>query len=316
MFTRIQHFFNTLKTNWSEDAAARGAAKMAAGAVLIVEGLFGVLRRGRRRSRKGGRNVGGILGGVVGIVMGIIFLNIGGFITPTPPDDAIETTGTVVDVVTSQSRDNGQMYSPVIEFQATDGQTYQFTQSGRSSSRPTEGSEVSVMYSESNPNNVHRTDGIIAYAPWAFTGAGIFIIVSSVISLAISIALIAFGVILFKQGRADRAAAGESQGFFSDLFSLVTQAREGGIDVDATAAGQQGGSQGFADALFGGGGRSDPMPAGAGHGLAGSGSAAPTAPAPAASGPGAGWYIDPDDSSLMRWWTGDDWGDQKKPRQT
>ncbi|MCC5977364.1 MAG: hypothetical protein JJU21_04840 [Salinarimonas sp.] len=30
MFQRIQHFFNPLSTNWTEDPGARGVAKMAA----------------------------------------------------------------------------------------------------------------------------------------------------------------------------------------------------------------------------------------------------------------------------------------------
>lgn len=42
---RIRHFLNTIQTSWSEDPAARGAAKMTAGAILVGEGLFGVARR-------------------------------------------------------------------------------------------------------------------------------------------------------------------------------------------------------------------------------------------------------------------------------
>lgn len=311
MFARLQHFFNTLRTNWSEDPAARGAAKMTAGVVLLVEGLFGVVRGGRRRVRRGGRSggrsIGGLVGGVLGIVMGVVFFNIGGFVAPSPPDDAIETTGTITNMVSSRNSDGQRMYSPVIEFEANDGRTHEFTPGMRSSSRPTIGAEVGVVYSEADPDNVHRTDGIEAWIPWAFKGAGIFIILSSLVSLAISIALIVFGIILFRQGRADRLSAGTSGGFFSDLFSLVGQARSQGIDVAATAAGQPGGSQGTSDLLFGGGGTAATAEA----------TASPQRQRTAAppSAPPPGWYADPDDKSLLRWWDGMHWGEHAKPRQ-
>lgn len=307
MIARLQHFLNTLRTSWSEDPAARGAAKMTAGAVLVVEGLFGVIRGAGRRTRKGGRSVGGIVGGILGIVMGIVFVTVGGFVTPTMPDDAIETTGTITDVAASRSSEGQQMFSPVIEFRANDGQTYEFTQGMRSSSRPTVGAEVTVVYSESNPENAHRTDGIGAWAPWAFRGAGIFIIVSSVVSLMISIALIVFGIILFNQGRADRRSVGASGGFFSDLVSLMSQARSGGIDVAATAAGRPDGSQGDADGLFGNRGEA------ATAGPAGPSQSHHPAPSPAA--PPAGWYVDPGDKSLMRWWDGMQWGEHSRPKE-
>ena len=164
------------------------------------------------------------------------------------------------------------------------------------------------MYSASNPADARRTDGMAGMAPWAFIGAGIFIILSSAVSLVISIALIAFGIILFRQGRADRAAAGESQGFFTDLFSLVTRARAGEIDPDATAAGQSGGAQGSGEHALAGLG---------GFGGFGGTDNAPSQPQPEApaSGPPAGWYIDPEDNSLMRWWDGQSWGSQKQPRE-
>lgn len=295
MFQRIQHFFNTLHTNWSDDPAARGAAKMAAGALLVVEGLFGVIRSSGRRSKNGKRQAGGIVGGVVGIVVGVVFIYVGGMVAPSMPEGSIETRGVITDIAERRGSDGDTMYSPVISFEAQDGRTHEFTQGMRSSSRPTIGAEVTVSYPPDSPQSARRTDGMAALFPRIFTGVGIFSILGGVISLIISITLIVFGVILFRQGRADRAEAGESDGFFADLFSLATKARTGELSAEQTAAGRKGASQGDVEA--------DPR----------GGTPAPTAQsAPAA--PSAGWYLDPDDDTLLRWWDGSDWTDLRKPR--
>ena len=74
MFHRIQHFFNATTTSRSEDPGARGAAKLSAGGMLVVEGIFGVVRR--RRDRNGNRQTGKILDGLFELV----FINIARFI--------------------------------------------------------------------------------------------------------------------------------------------------------------------------------------------------------------------------------------------
>ena len=299
MFQRIQHFFNTLHTNWSDDPAARGAAKMAAGALLVVEGLFGVVRSSRRRSRNGKRQVGGILGGVVGIVVGVVFIYVGGMVAPTMPEGSIDTTGVITDIAERRGSDGDTMYSPVITFETQDGQTHEFTQGMRSSSRPTIGDEVSVSYPPDNPQGARRTDGMAAMFPRVFTTVGVISIVGSVISLVISIALIVFGVMLFRQGRADRARAGVTNGFFADLFSLATRARTGELTAEQTAAGQKGASQGDI--------ATDPREGG-------SAPAPSEQPAPAPAAPPAEWYLDPDDETMLRWWDGTSWTDLRKPR--
>lgn len=300
MFQRIQHFFNTLHTSWSEDPAARGAAKMAAGALLVVEGLFGVVRSSGRSSRNGKRQAGGIVGGVLGIVVGVVFIYVGGMVAPTMPEGSVDTTGVITDIVERRGSDGDTMYSPVITFETQDGQTHEFTQGMRSSSRPTIGADVSVSYHPDNPRSARRTDGMAAMFPRIFTTVGVISIVGSVFSLIISIALIVFGVILFRQGRADRAAAGETGGFFADLFSLATKARAGELVAEQTAAGQKGAAQGDIAADPRGGTPEPAKPA------------EQAAPAPAA--PPAEWYLDPDDETMLRWWDGTSWTDLRKPR--
>lgn len=297
MFQRIQHFFNTLSTNWSDDPGARGAAKMAAGGVLAAEGVFGVVRS--RRGRNGNRSRGGILGGVFGIVFGLIFINLGGFIQAGAIEDAIETTGRVVAVerAGTSGENNTQMYRTRISY-VVDGETYEFSPRGRSSWRPNVGAEVDVAYSQSNPSNAQRIGGVYEWGPRAFAWAGWFVLITSVFSLLISIALIVFGIWLFQQGRADRRLSGEERSFFGDLFAIARDVRAGNVDISQTAAGMAGAAQGTGTA-----------PA-----TAPSGAQPPPAPAAASAAAPAGWMLDPDDSTMLRWWNGEQFTEQRRPR--
>ncbi len=241
---RIRHFLNTLQTNWSEDPASRGAAKMTAGAVLVAEGLFGIARRALSRGRgRGRRGRGGLLGGVIGLVIGIVFIVIGAAMAPDAPDDEVAVTGRIVEVETSRNNDGETRFSPIYSYQV-EGREYRLHSAMRSSVRPQIGSEVRIGYSAANPENARRTDGLESRVHWLFAGAGIILLAVSLVSLAISIALIVFGIMLFRSGRADRRAAGEPSGFISDLVSLASRAGRGEIDVEQTAAGRRGDSQG------------------------------------------------------------------------
>lgn len=235
MFDRLQHFFNTIKTNWSDDPAARGAAKMTAGAVLFAEGMFGTIRS------VGSKGSGGLIGGLVGIVAGGVFIVMSQWMTPGFEDQVL-TEGQIVDMREGYS-DGRVNYSPVYAFTAADRE-YEFTSSISSSSRPVLGERVQIAYSVSDPRNAYRADGIDGNFHNIFFGAGVLIVVLSVLSVLISIALIAFGIWLFLQGRNDRRSAGATQGFFTDLFSLASKARQGEVKIEETAAGIAGASQG------------------------------------------------------------------------
>lgn len=290
MFQRIQHFFNIIATSWSEDPGARGAAKMAAGGVLVAEGVFGVVRR--RRDRDGNRQTGGLLGGVFGVVFGLVFINIAGLIQETGIGDAVETTGEIIasERAGTSGENNQQMYRARIAYEV-DGQRYEITSRGRSSWEPTVGAEVDVVYSPANPRNAQQVGGMLDWGTSAFTWVGWFVLVTSVFSLLISIGLIVFGIWLFQQGRADRRLSDEGRGFFGDLVSIAKDVRAGNLDISQTAAGAAGSDQG---AGLGG------MPA-------------PTSPS---SAPPPGWMIDPQDKDMERWWDGQLFTEQRRPRDT
>lgn len=299
---RIRHFFNTLGTNWSNDPAARGAAKMTAGAVLVAEGLFGVARRAASRGKN---NAGGVVGAFMGMVFGLVFAGAGWMIAPSPFEDELRTTGEIVGADSSRG-DDGTMYAAVYAFEVN-GREYRFNSPVRSSSRPTIGQSVEIAYSESNPENARRLGGIDGNFHWIFIGTGLFVMLLSFFSLLVCLALIGFGVWLFMSGRADRKSVDASGSFFSDLFSLAKRANSGEIDVDRTAVGQSGNSQGDTDffstaaaAVAGAGGASMPD------------ASQRASDAPPPSAPPEGWYPDPDNNAQLRWWDGRQWTEHRR----
>jgi hypothetical protein len=285
---RIRHFFNTLQTNWSEDPAARGAAKMTAGAILVAEGLFGVTQQVTRR----GRSMGGLLGGFFGLILGLVFMGLGLWMSPSIPEDEIVVEGRIVDVETSRNDEGQSMYSPVYSY-VVDGNEYLFTAAVRSSSRPSIGKTVKIGYSESEPLNARSIGGIDGNFHWIFIGSGAFVTLLSFFGLLVSVVLIVFGIILFRGGRADRAAAGVKSGFFSDLMSLAQRSRIGELDIARTAVGQKGPSQGD-------------------HAMANEAGDRDGDPKSSSSGPLPGWYFDPDGSEQERWWDGTRWTEHRR----
>jgi hypothetical protein len=235
MFDRLKHLFNTLSTQWSTDPAARGAAKMAAGAILVVEGLFGTIRSG------GGRGSGGLVGGLVGVVVGVVFMGLGQWMTPGFEDGTL-VEGRIVDVREGFS-DGRASYSAVFAY-SVDGQEYQFTSSSSSGSRPVLGEIVQIVHSAAEPRNAYRADGIDGNMHRIFFGMGGIVAVLAFFSLIVSLGLLGIGIWLFRTGRAERRSAGVSQGFMADLLSLAGRARSGEIKIHETAAGIAGASQG------------------------------------------------------------------------
>lgn len=115
---RLNHLGNVLKTHWSEDPAIRGHAKMVGGAVLVAEGLLGLIRGTRKTGKRGKRKtrVGGLLGGSVLLVAGMVFLLGAITIWPQTWDDEVETEGVIVGYSVGRGNEGRPIYRPVYQF--------------------------------------------------------------------------------------------------------------------------------------------------------------------------------------------------------
>lgn len=218
MISKIKSVFDSLKTNWSSDPAARGAAKMAMGAAFLAEGIFGFVRG----SRQGGSNlVGALLLGLGAVV----FTSVGVYMSPDKYPDAVRVQGQISEIARVRDSDRKYAYSPLYSY-VVQGETYTLPSSITTSKRPDLGSPVDIVYSAAEPSNAYREDGMEGWFSWIFLGSGVFLALWAVVSLVISIAMIVVGFILFRDGRRERLAAGSSKGFIQDLISLVTTTRK------------------------------------------------------------------------------------------
>jgi hypothetical protein len=239
MITRIHHLRNTLQTNWTADPAARGAAKVAAGAVLVVEGLFGPARAARAWASGNPRSAGGLGAGLVGVAVGLLLLIVPGLLDDTPDGVLVEVPGVVSDVFETRDSDGERLYGAVYTYEA-EGRSHDIRSSSRSSTRPAIGSEVTIAYPEADPAAGRRVDGIEGRWPLILRGVGAVVLLFALVSLTISVVLIVVGVKLFRQGRRERTAAGASRGVVAELFELVRTTDRRMLDVAATAAGVPG----------------------------------------------------------------------------
>jgi hypothetical protein len=239
MITRLHHLRNTLQTNWAAEPSARGAAKVAAGAVLVVEGLFGPARAARAWASGNPRSVGGLGAGLVGVLVGLLLLIVPDMVDDTPDGAVVEVPGVVSDVLEARDPDGEQLYGAVYTYEA-EGRSYEIRSSSRSSTRPTIGTDVTIAYPEADPAAGRRVDGIEGRWPLILQGVGALVLLFALGSLTISVLLIVVGVKLFRQGRRERTAADASRGVVAELIELVRTTDRRTLDVAATAAGVPG----------------------------------------------------------------------------
>ncbi|RKN15686.1 DUF3592 domain-containing protein [Micromonospora musae] len=134
------------------------AARTAAGATLVADGLVGIdVPGGRRRT--------GIVGSLVVVAVGLLFVGLGwwwhGQHQPYP--DGTSATATVTRITTSRDSDGRTMYSRVLTFTASNNQPVEFTEPESSTNRPTIGSTATVSYRPQDPGSarvIPETDWI------------------------------------------------------------------------------------------------------------------------------------------------------------
>jgi hypothetical protein len=133
--------------------------------------------------------VGALFGGV-----GLIILIVGVVLTVSAVGfraDAESATGTVVEVVSDVDCDDGRcrdMYTPVVEFSTTDGETVQFAADYQTSTEPAIGSTVEVLYPPSDPDEA-RVDTFMGFwfGPVMFCGLGGVFTIAGTILLVVQV---------------------------------------------------------------------------------------------------------------------------------
>ncbi len=272
---RIGRVLGIWQTNWAANPAARGAAKMAAGAALMLEGSLGM--RARLRG-----NSGGLAAAFLLILFGVVFFSIGYFLRAERFDDEIVVQGTIIGSESHWSQDSKgrsqQMFTSIYGYKVN-GKDYSFPSSVSSSSADSPGTEVTLAYSASRPEKARRLDGFDGNFHLIFQGIGGFVVLIGFYQMMISFLLIGAGLALFYAGRQERSSSGTVNGFFKDLLSLV-YAEKAQREI-----------------LFGELSDDDD----------------PIGEPPATSMPPAGWMLDPENSGQMRWWDGAGWTDMYKP---
>lgn len=217
ILTKIKKLVGSLQTKWSEDLAARGAAKMALGAAFLVEGIFGVVQ--------GSRNTFSLFSSFILGVGAVAFTLVGIFTSPDPYPDEVRVQGQVSEILEGRDSDKNHYYKSVYSY-VVNGKAYSITSSISSSKRPTLGSPAKIVYSASEPRNAYREDGVDGWFSWVFIGCGVFLGIWATTSLLMSLMLVVGGIYLFRSGRKDRRSAGQESDFTKDLLSLVSEARK------------------------------------------------------------------------------------------
>jgi hypothetical protein len=119
-----------------------------------------------------------VLIGVIFLAVGAIQLGLGVFFlvrTRRFLRTAVDTTGTIVDLVESSGSEGGTAYSAVVEFGAADGRTIRWKES--MSSNPSvgrKGDQLPMKYDPADPNNARVAKATrMWFMPGLFGGLGL-----------------------------------------------------------------------------------------------------------------------------------------------
>lgn len=207
---------------------------MVLGALLIFEGVFGVVREvADGDSSKGS----GLFAAVVGIAVGISMIGFHDWLSPERAyQDPQPITGEIVDVRQTRS-DGDTMYKAVYGYEVQ-GQEYTTPSSVQQSMRPPVGKQVEMVYDRAYPHQANRAGGFEGNVDRIVFWIGVLILVPSIFSLIISLLLISFGVYLLLKGRRERRKVDpeDRPPFMSSLVNLWTDLSSGRRDTEAVLA--------------------------------------------------------------------------------
>ena len=225
-------FFSSLKqtaTNFLEQYKTKGpatyaAAQQAIGAILITDGFIGIDNPFGQKKRPG------IFGTIGGIVLGIIFMfiptvfgNLSGI-----NDMTATTQATVVSVgspsYTKSSNGNTSSTCALTTSFTVNGQEYSnqspVSSSGHCAMYP--GQTITINYNPANPHSWSDDAKTTGYFFKIFFWAGVFALISSIITFFIRLFSIIFGWKLLRAGRKNAASLPEG----TNLQTMIAEIKQ------------------------------------------------------------------------------------------
>ena len=174
-----------------------GQLRRTVGGVLIADGLVGLENPFDNRNSRPG-----LLGSFAGVVLGVVFVVVGLFVVGTSAEVDTTTTGEITRVIESRSSDGDRVCSLEATFTVSET-TYTASSSVSSDGncRRLEGESIEVHYNSANPreNRVGMSASVVGLV---FVAAGSLVGLVSLVTLAIRVASLVFGVILWRRGTA------------------------------------------------------------------------------------------------------------------
>jgi hypothetical protein len=222
---KITTLLQTIGTTWDQDPASRGAAKMAVGGALVAaaSGISGALSNKLNPFDGNRSSISGLPGSLLGLLVGIVLVVVSSLIAPAELLDPVTVDGRLTETNESISSDSDGsetlMYSGIYEI-VVDGESYEVRSSMTSSSRPDE--SVEITYPSANPDRARVTGGFEGSAVTIVRVIAWLVLLASLFGMLINIALLVFGVKLWRAGRKERAAHGATEGWFKDLVDLFS----------------------------------------------------------------------------------------------
>jgi hypothetical protein len=206
---------NAPYTSWSQVSVGAERAIMAGAAVLNQLSRRHGNSRGRGRGGVNMRRRGGSpgwVGIILGTVVCLLFLAFAPMVLSGMggPDDEVTTTGEIIDYEQTERHRDGRtqtMYSAVYGY-TVDGEEHTLRSATSSSSRPNVGRQVEIGYSESNPSDARRTDGLGQYAPLLFLLIPVIALVAMAFQARQMLRARKVGLTLAEEATADAAGAG------------------------------------------------------------------------------------------------------------
>lgn len=244
----------TSHRSWGDDPASRGAAKMAAGSVLIFQALLGGVGRVGSSAQVGSRRIrGGLAASFIWLLGGVLFAVAGWSLWSEDriADPMTVEAQAVAVQVSGNSPERGRWHTVTYEYRVGPSTYRVISGEFPPGIEPDVGHTAEVVYAADDPSKARVASESPDRLPLVALAAGVGMLGMGLWGVAMSVVMVVGGARLFAAGRWERAsvdADATRDGFFTDLVDLVRGdgRLDGGSDEDAPPAGWYADPQGAA----------------------------------------------------------------------